>query len=311
MKTILSAITLTAVSVCSVAAPSQSPAGKSPAADGQEPTPASAQPTVVLQSLQLLNTATIHRLQPLAAHGDGGVRSSGTASIEPFAQVRDASFEPSGRLIALHVEPLDAAPGQTPTRRLLPAKYVRWDEASKRWFTSDGNLLLAELAEVPARAPTADPASNQKSDRPLLASALLQASWGGQAAGAAERTAEAAPAKTAAPAAILWFHPTELSLAFAVVPHGTRFLPLPWPLLRVMDRGATLQLLVDASPARLEDSPTCKDAHEPPNANTRRRCYVHHGLPVPSWDRPATDAAEASANPKQPPTKRGGEESPR
>lgn len=304
MKSILPAFTCAAVYVFPALVTGQSPPAKVPA-DGQAPPAHPAQPAVVLQSLQLLTSATIHHRQPLAAGGDAAAHASGTAAFVPFARVRDASFARSGRLIALHVEAIDADPGQPPARKLLPAQDVSWDEATGKWLTSDGNLRLAGLADVRPTVPAAEPTSDlAKSERPLLASTLLQATWGGFAAD--ERSTEATPEKAAAPAAVLWLHPTHLCLAFAVVPHGTKFLPLPWPLLQVSERDAVRQLLVDAAPARLDDSPTCKDALEAPDAALRRRCYVHFGLPIPLWDCTAADTAEASA--KQPPAKRADRE---
>src|SRR6185503_4450626 len=110
-----------------------------------EPAPRS---EIALQSLQSLTTETVFQRQPLAATQEPERDGGGTAAYQPFARIRDAQFTRDGRLVELHVETAGAADGQPPLRRVLPAKAVRWDEASKRWLTVEPNLAFAALDEV-------------------------------------------------------------------------------------------------------------------------------------------------------------------
>lgn len=304
MKSLLSFSCFASMLACGANAATQSPDTKPLPSDPKSQSPATPRIEADLQSLQLLCNATVYHLQPLGANIGESANASGTAAAQPFVRVRDASFERDGRLRMLLVEPDSAPAGEPVARRQLPAKNLRWDETTKRWFTTDANLKFAELQEEPKAGPlqaasTADPALLRTKDpdhHPLLASALMQATAGGLAtSGTPEGTVEATSPKTAPPAAVTWFHPTEQRLAFVVIPDGSRYLPLPWPLVRVMDRSTELQLLIDASPARVENGPTAKNALEQPTAALRQRCYAHYGLPVPKWDRAEPDAAGAKA----------------
>jgi len=281
-----------------------------------------------MQSLQALTSETIYQRQPLSSTPDGkGASASGTVSDQRFARIRDARFERTGRLVEMIVEMPDDAANSNAVRRVLPAEAATWDDATKRWITTEANLKFAELAEVPkldklepaADPKTADPKSpadpnKGKKGQTILASELLLASVkipamqqvvaadpAGEPSLTKAKAVEASAPKESKAPAILWFAPSERMLSFAVVPHGTRHVPLPWSLLRVANQAGELQLTTDSNPARLADAPLCKDAMEQPSQDLRQRCYEHYGVPCPKWDRPAGEG-----EPQDPLTRRDG-----
>jgi hypothetical protein len=300
-----------------------------------------AQPThheCSMQSLQALTSETIYQRQPLSSAADGkGASASGTVSDQRFARIRDARFERSGRLVEMIVEMPDDATNSNAVRRVLPAEAATWDDATKRWITTEANLKFAELSEVPKPELAADPkalATDPKAADPnkgkkgqtMLASELLLANIKiapMQQVVAADPAGEPSltkkPADAGAPketpketrsetrsSAILWFAPSERMLSFAVVPQGTRHMPLPWSLLRVANQAGELQLTTDSNPARFADAPTCKDAMEQPSQELRQRCYEHYGVPCPKWDRPAGEGSGEGEHHQDPLTKRDG-----
>jgi hypothetical protein len=258
-----------------------------------EPAPRS---EIALQSLQSLTTETVFQRQPLAATQEPERDGGGTAAYQPFARIRDAQFTRDGRLVELHVENAGAADGQPPLRRVLPAKAVRWDEASKRWLTVEPNLAFAGLDEV--GKPSKEPAVRKENQ--LLASERMLASPG-VSGHADEAAVEASEAKTKKQAPVLWFVPAEQAIAFAVMPHGSKLVPLPWSLVQIKEQGGRLQLLIDTNAARLDDAPTCKDASQQPSAELRQRCYQHYGVPAPKWER----KLDSEKDRKDPPKKGG------
>ena len=258
-----------------------------------EPAPRS---EIALQSLQSLTIETVFQRQPLAATQEPEKDGGGTAAYQPFARIRDAQFTRDGRLVELHVETAGAADGQPPLRRVLPAKAVRWDEASKRWLTVEPNLAFAGLDEV--SKPSKEPAVRKENQ--LLASELMLATAGGSGH-ADEAAVEASEAKTKKQAPVLWFVPAEQTIAFAVMPHGSKLVPLPWSLVQIKEQGGRLQLLIDTNAARLDDAPTCKDASQQPSAELRQRCYQHYGVPAPKWER----KLDSEKDRKDPPKKGG------
>ena len=258
-----------------------------------EPAPRS---EIALQSLQSLTIETVFQRQPLAATQEPERDSGGTAAYQPFARIRDAQFTRDGRLVELHVETAGAADGQPPLRRVMPAKAVRWDEASKRWLTVEPNLAFAGLDEV--GKPSKEPAVRKENQ--LLASELMLASPG-VSGHADEAAVEASEAKTKKQAPVLWFVPAEQAIAFAVMPHGSKLVPLPWSLVQIKEQGGRLQLLIDTNAARLDDAPTCKDASQQPSAELRQRCYQHYGVPAPKWER----KLDGEKDRKEPPKKGG------
>jgi hypothetical protein len=258
-----------------------------------EPAPRS---EIALQSLQSLTIETVFQRQPLAATQEPEKDGGGTAAYQPFARIRDAQFTRDGRLVELHVETAGAADGQPPLRRVLPAKAVRWDEASKRWLTVEPNLAFAGLDEV--GKPSKEPAVRKENQ--LLASELMLASPG-VSGNADEAAVEASEAKTKKTAPVLWFVPAEQTIAFAVMPHGSKLVPVPWALVQIKEQGGRLQLLIDTNAARLDDAPTCKDASQQPSAELRQRCYQHYGVPAPKWER----KLDGEKDRKDPPKKGG------
>ena len=258
-----------------------------------EPAPRS---EIALQSLQSLTIETVFQRQPLAATQEPEKDGGGTAAYQPFARIRDAQFTRDGRLVELHVETAGAADGQPPLRRVLPAKAVRWDEASKRWLTVEPNLAFAGLDEV--SKPSKEPAVRKENQ--LLASELMLATAGGSGH-ADEAAVEASEARTKKQAPVLWFVPAEQTIAFAVMPHGSKLVPLPWSLVQIKEQGGRLQLLIDTNAARLDDAPTCKDASQQPSAELRQRCYQHYGVPAPKWER----KLDSEKDRKDPPKKGG------
>ena len=258
-----------------------------------EPAPRS---EIALQSLQSLTIETVFQRQPLAATQEPEKDGGGTAAYQPFARIRDAQFTRDGRLVELHVETAGAADGQPPLRRVLPAKAVRWDEASKRWLTVEPTLAFAGLDEV--SKPSKEPAVRKENQ--LLASELMLASPG-VSGNAGEAAVEASEARTKKQAPVLWFVPAEQTIAFAVMPHGSKLVPLPWSLVQIKEQGGRLQLLIDTNAARLDDAPTCKDASQQPSAELRQRCYQHYGVPAPKWER----KLDSEKDRKDPPKKGG------
>ena len=134
---------------------------------------------------------------------------------------------------------------------MLPAKAVRWDEASKRWLTVEPNLAFAGLDEV--SKPSKEPAVRKENQ--LLASELMLATASGLVSGRADEAAvEASEAKAKKQAPVLWFVPAEQTIAFAVMPHSSKLVPLPWSLVQIKEQGGRLQLLIDTNAARLDDA---------------------------------------------------------
>jgi hypothetical protein len=241
-------------------------------------------PEIVMQSLQSLTTETVFLRQPLGAVSDQETNGGGSAAYRPFARIRDARFQRDGRLVELLVEAPEAATDQPPGHRVLPAKAVRWDDTTKRWLTVEATLAFVELAEVSKLAAGTEPVV-RKENQPLLASQLMLATAGGcVSAPAKDAAVETSATKTPKSTAMLWFVPGEQVLSFAVVPHGTKQVPVPWSKLQIEDHGGSLQLLIEAEPARLEDSPTCKDAVQQPSAELRQLSYQHYGVPSPKWE---------------------------
>lgn len=262
---------------------------------GQGPTgndPAAPRPEVTLQSLQSLTSETVYRQHPLdPAQPEQGAAAAGTAAYSPFARIRDARFERSGQLRELLVEAAESDPAASPERRILPAKAVEWDAVAKRWRLADSNLAFATL--VADKKPVTPP---QNTD-PVLASELVVAKVCGQPGTAqgkpAPEAAEASATKSGKPDAVVWFVPAQQSLWLAVVPNGTRHVPLPWSLLRVMGNGKETQLLIDVNPKLLQEAPACASATEIPDGRLRQRCYEHFAVPCPGWDK-APDAGKTA-----------------
>jgi hypothetical protein len=277
-------------------------------AAAQVPGSATAQPArseCTMQSLQALTTETVYQRQPMAAREGQGANASGTATDLKFARVRDARFDRSGKLVELIVESPDEAANPVMTRRLLAAEAATWDDATKRWLTTDNNLKFVALPEAP-KPDKLEPATDQKPTEPkpadygkgkkgqtLLASELLLApvkiAAQKQVVAAGEPpAAEASLTKIGKPSAIVWMVPAERAIAFAVVPHGGKHVPLPWSMMSVADQGE-LQLATESNASKLNDAPHCKDAMEQPSQDLRQRCYMHYGVACPKWDRPADD----------------------
>lgn len=251
-----------------------------------DPSRPAAPPEIHLQSLQLLTTESVYSRQPLAAErpkatGSGDV---GTAAESVFAAIRDAEFDAEGRLLSLIVEaPTNAAANPDKTRRVLPATSVQWDGNTKRWLTADAQLAWASLGEFAPAAGKKQPASTTMP--PRLASELLGAVMATTPAKAAEAAVEASQRKGNPPRIVWWLSPAHQQLAFAVVPHGNKHLPIPWSLLRTKTEGGALTVHLEAPPSVVAAAPTCTAAEEPPTAAVRQECYRHFGANVPKWDR--------------------------
>ncbi len=231
-------------------------------------------------------------------------QGQGTVADRPFAVVRDAQFAPDGRLVALLVDApaggeRDAAP------RLLPAKSVQWDAATRRWLTAQPTLQLAELTAHDPGKGTKSPAATL-AGRIVLASELLTATWVAPRSGDAPAAVEASASKEsaandAAPRIVWWFAPAHQQLAFAVVSHGGKFVPIPWSAVRTSSSAGKLEAKLD-NPASASDlAPNLASAAEAPAADVRRRCYEHYGAPTPPWDR----AGEPTKGKTDAPTGRG------
>lgn len=282
-------------------------------AAAQAPGGANAQPArseCTMQSLQALISETIYQRQPMATRDGQGAHASGTAADQKFARVRDARFDRSGKLVEFVVETTDEATNPNMSRRLLAAEAATWDDATKRWLTTDNNLKFVALPEAP-KSDKLEPALDQKPTDPkpadakpadygkarkgntLLASELLLApvkiAAQKQVVAAGEApAAEASATKIGKPSAIVWIVPAERTIAFAVVPHGAKHVPLPWSMMSVADQ-SELQLATESNASKLTDAPHCKDAMEQPSQELRQRCYQHFGIACPKWDRPADD----------------------
>jgi hypothetical protein len=277
----------------------------------QAPGSTTAQPArseCAMQSLQALISETIYQRQPMSAAREGqGANASGTASDQKFARVRDARFERDGRLVELVVESPDDAANPNGTRRLLAAGAATWDDATKRWLTTDNNLKFVALPEAPKPEaaggtdgksldpkPATDSSTKVKKGQTLLASELLLApvkiAAQRQVVAAGEPpAAEASLTKGARQNAIVWLVPSERTIVFAVVPHGGKHVPVPWSMLRVADPSGELQFATESNAAKLTDAPNCKDAMEQPSQELRQRCYEHYGVACPKWDRSSED----------------------
>lgn len=261
------------------------------AQEPQHPQPPIARTEPTLVPLATLANAVVHQAQATA--GDGGSRA-----FTPFAIVRDATFTPDGRLIALLVEQA-AASGKPAVRRELPAKALLWDASAKRWCTDDPNLTFASLTAVADPAPMVEGAA-KGADRPLLASWLADARCATKPAKAGDDGPATATAERAREAmAMLWLAPAQNVIACATIEHAGKRVVLPWAAVKVGDTKDACELHLDAVAARLADAPVCTKADEPPNAALRRRAYEHFGVPIPKWE-PAEEHAES-------PGKRGGD----
>ncbi len=258
-----------------------------------------------LHSLQLLLTETIFTRQPLApgeASQGGAPGNAGSSGDRPFAIVRDAMFEPSGKLTSLIVDAPSTDGGRGGGSRTLPAKSVQWDEATKRWLVGEMSLQWAELPEFKNAdpAPTKEPA-NTAPQRPVMASELLNATVAGMSTGANE----AIQTKGGAKARIVWWmSPVNQQLAFAVVGHGEKFLAVPQAALRASGSGAQTEVRLQAAPTALDGAPTVASAMEQPSAAVRQAASRHYGVDVPKWDRAAPAPAKDGTEPKKPPTER-------
>lgn len=260
---------------------------------GQEPQPqppvARAEPTLV--PLATLANAIVHQAQATA--GENGSRA-----CTPFAIVRDATFTPDGRLIALLVEQAGAG-GKPAVRRELPAKALLWDASAKRWCTDDPNLAFASLTAAADPAPMAEGAA-KSADRALLASWLADARCATKPAKGGEDGPVAATADRARePVPTLWLAPAQNAIVCATIEHAGKRVVLPWAAVKVGDAKDACELRLDAVATRLVDAPACAKADEPPNAALRRRAYEHFGVPIPKWE----PADEHTASPG----KRGGD----
>jgi hypothetical protein len=243
--------------------------------EGVRPTPP---PEVLLQSVAQLLGDTVFVRQPLVAEP----QRQGSAHDIAFATVRDGEFDADGKLATLVVA---AAPNSTnadKALRLLPAKSVKWDVASKRWLVTETTLVWAELAEVPALEPKKTP-----TPRPRLASELLAATLSAPPAAEPVDPAKRQPERRIT----WWFTPEHEQLAFATVPHGDKHLPIPWTVLRLQGSGDATRVEVP-TPA-IENAPTCTSATEPPAVAARHHAYVHFGAAVPKWERPAEPGKDA------------------
>jgi hypothetical protein len=211
----------------------------------------------------------------------------GSAADRPFAVVRDAQIGADGRVLAFVVEAPQVA-GRDAAVRLLPAKSVQWDAATKRWLTVQPTLQFAELA-------VHEPGKPAKVQAPLpgrvvLASELLAATWTAApppapADGGARAVDASATKHPAPPRVVWWLAPAHQQVAFAVVPHGEGFLPVPWSAVRTTGAGAQVEARLDNQALASDTAPRLASANDPPPADVRRRCYEHYGAPTPRWDR--------------------------
>ncbi|MFY9344728.1 MAG: hypothetical protein WAT39_19710, partial [Planctomycetota bacterium] len=200
-----------------------------------------------------------------------------------FAAIQDAGFDADGRLVSLVVAATGDAAKNDRTRRVLPAKAVKWDPGSRRWLTTEVTMTWAELTEFAPPASKKQPAAAAGPVR--WASELFAATIAPPNSKIAEPAIEASHGKDKPKPCVFWLAPEQQMLAFAVVPHGDKCLPIPWALVRSERAGDKLMLRVDANAAQLDDAPSCASATEPPSAELRQRCYSHFGAAVPKWDR--------------------------
>jgi hypothetical protein len=257
-----------------------------------------------LHSLQLLLTETIFTRQPLtpaeAGQPKGGAPgNAGSSGDRPFAIVRDAMFEPTGKLTSLIVDAPSTDGGRGGGSRTLPAKSVQWDDATKRWLVGEMSLQFAELPEFknPDPAPPKEPATTP-AQRPVMASELLNASGAGLSTGANEaiQTKEKGGTKARI---VWWMSPVNQQLAFAVVSQGEKFLAVPWAALRTSGSGEQLEVRLQAAPTAMDGAPTVASAMEQPSAAVRQAAYRHYAVDVPKWDR-AAPAPAKDTEPKPP-----------
>ncbi len=241
-----------------------------------------AEPTLV--PLASLAGAVVHHAQATAGEG-------GTRAFTPFAVVRDATFAPDGRLVALLVESADTNDKQG-ERRELPAKALLWDATTQRWCTDDPNLTFASLTAPANPAPIAEAAA-KPAVRTILASDLAHATCKTAAKGAAPATGDAPATNAAKAAPVLWFAPAQRTLVFAAIENDGKRVLLPWAALKVGDGKDGCELQIDAVAARLADAPVCTKPDEPPPAALRRRSYEHFGVPIPKWETPTERAGTA------------------
>lgn len=249
-----------------------------------------APPEAKLHSLQLLLTETIFARQPLAPESQpkpGAPGNTGSAGDRPFAVVRDATFEPDGRLTSLIVEAPSTDAGRGGSPRVLPARSVQWDEATKRWVVSELSLTWEELAEFknPGTEPPAkEPATAPATPRAVLASELLNATITGFEPSPAAKTEAIETKGNTKTRVVWWMSPLHEQLAFAVVAHGDKFLPVPWALMRTSGQGSSMQVRIQAAPTAAEGSPTVASAMEQPSAAVRQAAYRHYSVEAPKWD---------------------------
>jgi hypothetical protein len=263
---------------------------------------ASTPPDTALQSLQLLTAESVYTRQPLAASPQNpptpapapapasGTQNpappQGTTADLPFAAIRDAEFDGDGRLLALIVAHVPKSGAADPTLRLLPAKSVRWDPASKRWLTVEPTLVWAELPEVSApRKPEKAPVAAIER-RKHLASELLAATFGQAPTPAPAEPAVEVSTKPTKARITWWLAPEHQQLAFAVVPYGDKSLPIPFALVRTNGSGDAVTVRVESAAGMLDHAPVTGSANEPPASAVRHRCYEYFGAAAPKWERP-------------------------
>ncbi len=239
-------------------------------------------PEVTLVPLATLAGAVVHHAEATAGEG-------GTRAFTPFAVVRDATFAPDGRLLALLVESADTQDKQG-ERRELPAKALLWDATAQRWCTDDPNLRFASLTAPADPAPIAEGAAKPAA-RAILASDLARATCK-PARGPAATASDATATNVAKAAPVLWFAPAQRALVFAAIENDGKRVLLPWGALKVGEGKEGCELSLDAAAARLADAPVCTKPDEPPPAALRRRSYEHFAVPIPKWETPNERAGE-------------------
>lgn len=240
-------------------------------AAAQETRRSSPQEDVALVSLRSLAEATVFQRQPA---GD-----SGTAAFVPFASIRDVTFAPDGRMLALVLEAPEKA-NKTPERRDLPAASLVWDAPTKRWCTDDPNLSFEALAPTIDAAPLAE-STARTTERTLRASALIDAAYRSRAE---DSPVPASAGTPKAPAATLWLAPSQRSLVFVTLEHDGKHVPVPWAALELGDARDKVVFRLDSIAPRLADAPACDRPGEPPTAELRRRAYDHFRIPTPKWE---------------------------
>ena len=245
---------------------------------------------VSMQSLQMLVSDCVYAVQkapPPAPRNPflltAPPRETSNAA-RLVARIRDVRFDRGGRMAVLHVAP-PVLPGSAEPDRLLPASAVVWDDSRRQWLVTEPNLQFSELEIVSDATPALQPS--------VLASQLLKAEIGAlPAPEGGEPAAVTVPAESRVPT--IWLAPGSQRLAVAVVPWvvraaepteaETRYVPVPWSLVRAKpsDDGAILE--IGTNPDALAKAPVCLDPQECPLAGLRQRSYDHFGVAAPAWD---------------------------